>query len=186
MSVQPWQAPIPITGPGGKASPEWLRWLQQLLAAGVAIDSNSTNITQLKSLIASANESIASLETSIAALKAITLETNFALNGSQTLLNLVAGANITLSDNGAGDITIAASASGIFTPAGDLAGTATLQTVIGLQTVPVTTAPPTDGEVLTYVAADGKWEGTVPGTPILDSSTGLPIYDASGNWIYPS
>jgi hypothetical protein len=36
----------------------------------------------------------------------ITLETNSLLNGSQTLLNLIQGANITLSDDGFGNITI--------------------------------------------------------------------------------
>jgi hypothetical protein len=36
-----------------------------------------------------------------------TLETNGTLNGSQTLLNLVAGSNITLTDNGSGSVTIA-------------------------------------------------------------------------------
>ena len=36
----------------------------------------------------------------------LVLETNGAVNGSQTLLNLVAGTNITLTDDGAGNVTI--------------------------------------------------------------------------------
>ena len=39
----------------------------------------------------------------------VTLETNNVTNGSQTLLNLFAGSNITLTDNGTGRVTIAAS-----------------------------------------------------------------------------
>lgn len=41
-----------------------------------------------------------------------TLQTNGAPNGSQSLLNLVAGSNVTLTDNGSGSITIAASGGG--------------------------------------------------------------------------
>lgn len=48
----------------------------------------------------------------------VTLETNGVANGSQTLLNLVAGTNITLTDNGSGSITITASGSGGGTPGG--------------------------------------------------------------------
>lgn len=40
----------------------------------------------------------------------ITLETNGIANGSQSLLNLVAGTNVTLSDNGTGSVTINSSA----------------------------------------------------------------------------
>lgn len=111
MSVQPWQAPVLVVDASGKASKEWLRWLQQLLAAGATVDLNSADITQLKSLIASADTAIAALQATVAALKAasLTLETNYALNGSQTQLNLVAGANVTLADNGSGDITISTS-----------------------------------------------------------------------------
>lgn len=42
----------------------------------------------------------------------ITLENNGEANGSQTKLNLVAGSNITISDDGEGDITITATATG--------------------------------------------------------------------------
>ena len=41
---------------------------------------------------------------------------------------------------------------------GDLGGTLPGPTVTGLQTVPVSPTAPTDGQVLTYVAADGAWE----------------------------
>ncbi len=44
--------------------------------------------------------------------KSIELQTNGVDNGSQTLLNLTAGSNITLTDNGAGRVTIASSGGG--------------------------------------------------------------------------
>lgn len=43
----------------------------------------------------------------------ITLKTNGTLNGSSTLLNLIAGTNITLTDNGVGGVTIDASSGGL-------------------------------------------------------------------------
>lgn len=46
----------------------------------------------------------------------ITLQTNTVDNGDQTLLNLVAGTNVTLTDNGSGNVTIDASGGG--TPGG--------------------------------------------------------------------
>lgn len=126
--VQPWQAPAPMVGPGGKASPEWLRWLQQLLAAGASIDANSADITALKGEIGTANAELTALQALVATLQAagLVLEVNGALAGSQKLLNLIAGPNIGLSDNGAGDITITASAgAGSYveeTPGGTLDG----------------------------------------------------------------
>lgn len=45
----------------------------------------------------------------------LTLQTNSTPNGDQTLLNLVAGTNITLTDNGTGSVTIDASG-GVLTP----------------------------------------------------------------------
>lgn len=86
----------------------------------------------------------------------LTLETNGTLNGSQTLLNLVAGTNITLSDNGSGSITI--SASGYQTP--------TSGTVNGSNlTFTWTTAPKAiavDGMVINATSSDGtvNWTGT--------------------------
>lgn len=43
---------------------------------------------------------------------AITLETNGVVNGSQTVLNLIAGTNVTLTDNGLGGVTIDSSGGG--------------------------------------------------------------------------
>lgn len=41
---------------------------------------------------------------------------------------------------------------------GDLGGSGQTPKVIGLQGIPVATTTPTNGQVLTYVSADGKWE----------------------------
>ena len=48
----------------------------------------------------------------------ITLQTNEVNNGSQTLLDLHAGTNMTLTDNGSGQITLAASGGSTFSTAG--------------------------------------------------------------------
>jgi hypothetical protein len=41
---------------------------------------------------------------------------------------------------------------------GDIGGTSTTPLVIGLQGNPISPVAPTDGQVLTWVATDGKWE----------------------------
>ena len=65
-------------------------------------------------------------------------------------------------DNGAG-----------FTAGGDLAGTDILQTVIGLQGVPISSAAPTASQVLAFIA--GLWTPTtlsvVPGAATIDYHT---------------
>jgi hypothetical protein len=57
--------------------------------------------------------------------------------------------------------------------AGDLSGTATTQTVIGLQGRGVTSTAPTDGQVLTWVQANSDWE------PKPAAGYTLPIASAS-------
>ncbi len=91
----------------------------------------------------------------------LTLETNGTLNGSQTLLNLVAGTNITLSDNGSGSITIASSGgsgSGYQTPTSGAVNGSN-------QTFVWSVAPKAlavDGMVLNATSSDGtvNWTGT--------------------------
>lgn len=58
-----------------------------------------------------------------------------------------------------------------------------------LQSVPIISTPPTDGQVLTYVAADGKWEPVTPsgggGTlNTITSSEAIPTNTPSGSTIY--
>lgn len=81
----------------------------------------------------------------------ITLETNGVSNGSQTLLNLVAGANVTIVDGGSGSITISATGGGSGSGFEYLA-----------QLLDVLITSPTDGQVLTYNATAGKWENQTP------------------------
>lgn len=178
MSLQPWQAPVPIIGAGGKASPEWLRWLQQLLANAASTDTNAASIATLQSLVATLQAAVNALEGEIGA--PLVLETNYARNGSQTLLDLVAGANIVLSDNGAGDITISSTGG-----RGTALTLETNGTANGSQTLLNLVA----GANITLID-DGAGNITIaitspyPPTPILDSATTVPICDASGNWIY--
>jgi hypothetical protein len=56
---------------------------------------------------------------------------------------------------------------GGFTAGGDLSGTNTNQTVIGLQGWHVSTTSPTDGQVLTWIAANNDWEPKPPPAPAL-------------------
>jgi len=51
---------------------------------------------------------------------------------------------------------------GIFSAGGDLSGTNTNQTVIGLQTRHISTTAPTNGQVLTWVSVNNDWEPVTP------------------------
>ncbi len=53
---------------------------------------------------------------------AISLKTNGAVNGSQAILNLVAGANVTLTDNGSGNVTISSLANPVINASTGLFG----------------------------------------------------------------
>jgi hypothetical protein len=68
---------------------------------------------------------------------------------------------------------------GGFTAAGDLSGSSSSQTVVGLQGKPVISTAPTDGQVLTYVGTDAKWEpkpasGIPGGAGVVYNGTSLP------------
>lgn len=87
----------------------------------------------------------------------ITLQTNGTNNGSQSLLNLVAGSNITIVDNGSGSITISATGGG-----GSGSGFEYLA-----QLLDVMITSPTDGQSLVFDSTSGKWiNETISGTGI--------------------
>jgi hypothetical protein len=66
---------------------------------------------------------------------------------------------------------------------GDLGGTLPAPTVAGIQGVPILATPATDGQVLTYVAADGEWEPKPTGSgPPLGPAGG----DLAGSYPNPS
>jgi len=56
---------------------------------------------------------------------------------------------------------------GGFTAGGDLSGTNTNQTVIGLQTRHVSSTAPTNGQVLTWISSSNDWEPANPSATIL-------------------
>lgn len=107
-----------------------------------------------------------------------TLETDGTPNGSQTLLNLISGTNITLTDDGLGGVTIAASGSGSYslgaavTTANVVLGSgagvgATLSTVSGLDGnhyVQITTgsAPDEGATIFTFTFTDDRGHTTYP------------------------
>ncbi|MBA3912293.1 MAG: hypothetical protein H0X25_00195 [Acidobacteriales bacterium] len=72
----------------------------------------------------------------------IVLKTNGVTNGAQTVLNLKPGSNVSLNEDGAGGVTIAASSS---------------SNAASIQNVPVDTTAPTDAQIITYDAANGKY-----------------------------
>ena len=77
------------------------------------------------------------------------------INGVAVTGTPVSGYVLTATSPSAASWAIAASG---FTPGGDLSGSSTSQTVTGLQNIHIKAGTPTDGYVLTYVAADGYWE----------------------------
>lgn len=85
----------------------------------------------------------------------LTLQTNGSPNGSQSLLNLVAGTNVTLTDNGSGSVTIASSGSGSTTwgtITGTLSSQTDLQAALDLKynTSNFQNFVPSSGAILTY------------------------------------
>ena len=50
----------------------------------------------------------------------------------------------------------------VITAGGDIGTDNNGNTVTGLQGVPISTTPPADGDVLTFVLTDGQWEPKPP------------------------
>lgn len=75
------------------------------------------------------------------------------------------GTNTVLTWNGSTLVWVSASG---FTAAGDLSGTSSSQTVVGLQGRALSAAAPSDGYVLTWVAAHSDWEPVAPGSEIIN------------------
>ncbi len=78
-------------------------WLERLTSAGKTFKTNVT---------INGNLTVTGTCTGCGGGGSITLKTNGTNNGSQSILNLKAGSNVTLSDDGSGGITIASSGSG--------------------------------------------------------------------------
>lgn len=98
---------VQVIDRNGLVSPEWLKWLQQVRTL-VTGTSAAADTNALASQLAAVQAALAKVDAEIAAAGPLTLKTNYALNGSQTLLNLLAGANVTLAENGAGEVMITA------------------------------------------------------------------------------
>lgn len=67
-----------------------------------------------------------------------------------------------------------------FTAGGDLSGTNTNQTVIGLQTRAVSTTAPTNGQVLTWVSVNNDWEPQTPGAVSINFVREVPAGTMNG------
>jgi len=81
---------------------------------------------------------------------------------------LAAGANTYVLTTNTGIPTWMPTGSNTFIASGDLSGTPTSQTVIGLQGTPVDATAPSDGYVLTYDLADGYWHAAIPSSSVAD------------------
>lgn len=138
----------PPLNPDGTAT--WWMSVQATVSA-IVVNPNGLNLdTSASNLTVPAGQGLLIFTDgvnyfSMRGLQSLVLQINGTPNGSQTLLNLVAGADITLTDNGSGSITIAASAAG--------AGNATQ-----IQSVNISATAPLNGQVLRYVAPNTDWE----------------------------
>lgn len=101
----------------------------------------------------------------------ITLQTNSTPNGSQTLLNLKQGTNVTIADDGLGGITISSSATAITLTTSGTSGVATL--IAGVLNIPnyTYTLPTASTTVLGGVKVDGT-SITISGGIISATSSG--------------
>jgi hypothetical protein len=63
----------------------------------------------------------------------------------------------------------------VLTSGGDIGTGNSGNTVVGIQGVPVATTTPTDGQVLTYVAADSEWKPETPSAVPSFSDAEVPV-----------
>jgi hypothetical protein len=105
------------------------------------------------------------------ALVSTDIPASLALTGTPTAPTATTGTNTT---QVATTAFVQAAAPAIFTPGGDLSGTATSQTVTGLQGHAIDGGP-VDGDLLRYTAASAKWEPMFPGQ----------VYKALSNIVIP-
>lgn len=150
------------------------------------------------SLIAGANVTITPSGNEItitAANYAPLLETNGAANGNQLLLNLVAGSNMALTDDGHGNITLASTAIGNGTV---LSVGLSMPSIFSVSGSPITRVG-TFGVSLTEQNANSFWSGPTSGTApptfrainILDlfgadGSTTTKFLSEAGTWLTPA
>lgn len=113
---------------------------------------------------------------------AITLETNGSVNGSQSVLNLVAGSNVALSDNGSGSVTVSASGGGTTLALKTDGVTNGSQSVLNLISgTNVTLIDNGSGGVTVNASGSGGGGGVNLGT-----AGQLPFYQTTGSIVSPS
>lgn len=118
----------------------------------------------------------------------ITLQTDGVANGSQALLNLVGGSNVSLTDNGSGTVTIDASGGGSGVTSVDVSGAGPISFTGGPITSSGTISMSFGGTSADVVLADGSVapyiniynsDGTISGTRTISYSNDLSFTDTS-------
>lgn len=97
----------------------------------------------------------------------ITLQTNGVANGSQTLLNLIAGTGMTITDNGSGGITFASTGGGSSTPCTTTALSVQYNNAGAFGCISGLTS---NGTALTIANSDLKLAGSSSGTTTVNAS----------------
>lgn len=169
-NIQPVPYRTPVLASNGLITPEWLQWLDLLRRAILADEATLATLTATGTTTVTTTSG-----------QTITLETNGAPNSTQTLLNLVAGSNVTLTENG-GDVIIAASGGGSgITITLETNGTAnSTQTLLNLVAGTNVTLSESGGSVTINASGSGSVtsvglsmpaEFSVSGSPVTGSGT---------------
>lgn len=160
-------ASLTLTLPATPPSVDWWISVQNIASTTLTISRNSLNIDGVASNVTlSQNQGMVIFTDGTnyftqRGTGAVLLQHNGSSNGSQSTLNLVAGSNVTITDNGTGSITIAASATGAAAPITNLALTTNVVTITannsftaGVQVVlsGLTTTAALNGTVLTVIS----------------------------------
>jgi hypothetical protein len=106
MMIDP--APVRV----GQWPQEWQKWFEQVRKACATLSASDETVSAstrtLEAELGTVTAAVRALEAAPGA--SLDLATNSRLNGNQENLNLVAGANVSLTEDGNGNVTIASTA----------------------------------------------------------------------------